>query len=94
MHAMQPMDQYPFESFKMHFNDLIEQWCTNNEGIPLPKAAFFAVFKPTWDMAMTPHNIKAAFEVTGIYPLSPRAIPSEKFVANSKSGVEKMLEFS
>ena len=91
---MQPMDQYPFKSFKMHFNNLLEQWCANNEDIPLPKAAFFVVFKPAWDMAMTPHNIKAAFEVTGIYPLNPRAIPSEKFVANSKSRVEKMLEFS
>ena len=60
MHTTQPMDQYPFKSFKMYFNELLEQWCANNEGIPLPKAALFAVFKPAWDMAMKPHNIKAA----------------------------------
>ena len=39
-HAMQPIDKYPFETFKTHFNDLLEQCCANNEGIPLPKACW------------------------------------------------------
>ena len=83
-HATQPMNQYPFESFKMHNNDNLEEWCTNNEGIPLPKSAFFGVFQPAWEKAMIPHNIHTAFRVTGIYPINPRAIPPEKFVTSSE----------
>ena len=33
---------------------------------------------------MTPHNICAGFQVTGIYPINPRAIPPEKFVTSGK----------
>ena len=83
-HATQPMDQYPFKSFKKHYNDNLEEWCANNEGDPLPKSAFFGVFQPAWERAMTPHNIRAGFRVTGIYPINPRAIPPEKFVTSSK----------
>ena len=32
-HATQPMDQYPFESFKKHYNDNLEEWCANMKGI-------------------------------------------------------------
>ena len=77
-HATQLMDQYPFEAFKVHFNDLLKDWCENNEGMPLPKAAFFNVFEPAWQLAMTQHNICSAFCVTGIFPLNLRAIPLEK----------------
>ena len=77
-HATQPMDQYPFKLFKTHYNDNLEEWCANNEGDPLPKSAFFGVFQCTWDRAMTPHNIRAGFCVTGIYPINPRAIPPRK----------------
>ena len=80
----QLMDQYPFEAFKVHFNDLLKDWCENNEGTPLPKAAFFSVFEPAWQMAMTQHNVHSAFRVTGIFPLNPRAIPPEIFVGSSK----------
>ena len=83
-HATQPMDQYPFKSFKTHYNNILEEWCTKNEGNPLPKSAFFSVFQPAWERSMTPHNIGASFRVTGIYPINPRAIPPEKFVTSSK----------
>ena len=43
-HATQLMDQYPFESFKTHYNDILEEWCANNEGNPLPKSASLSVF--------------------------------------------------
>ena len=78
------MDQYPFKSFKTHYNDNLEEWCANNEGDPLPKSAFFGVFQSAWERAMTPDNIHAGFQVTGIYPINPRAIPPEKFVTSSK----------
>ena len=83
-HTTQPMDQYPFKSFKTHYNDNLEEWCANNEGDPLPKSAFFGVFQRAWERAMTPHNICAGFRVTGIYPINLRAIPPEKFVTSSK----------
>ena len=67
-----------------HYNENLEEWCANNEGDPLPKSAFFSVFQPAWERAMTPHNIRAGFWVTGIYPINPRAIPPEKFVTSSK----------
>ena len=92
-HVTQPLDQYPFEAFKVHFNDLLEDWCENNEGMPLPKAAFFSVFEPAWQMAMTQHNICAAFCVTGIFPLNLRAIPPEKFVGSSKCQEFKKLNY-
>ena len=82
--ATQSMDQYPFESFKTHYNNNLEEWCANNEGNPLPKSAFFSVFQPAWERAMNLHNIHAGFQVTGIYPINPRAIPPEKFVTSSK----------
>ena len=94
-HATQPMDQYPFESFKMHYNDVLEELCANNEGIPLPKSAFFGVFQPAWERAMTPHNIHAAFCITGIYPINQREIPPEKFVTRSKcQELEKVQLYS
>ena len=82
--ATQLMDQYPFKSFKTYYNDIPEEWCTNNEGNPLPKSAFFSVFQPTWERAMTPLNICAGFCVTRTYPINPRAIPPENFVTSSK----------
>ena len=94
-HTTQPMDQYPFESFKTHYNDILEEWCTTNGRIPLPKSAFFGVFQPAWERAMTPHYIRAAFHVTGIYPINPRAIPPEKFVTCSKcQELEKVQLYS
>ena len=60
-HTTQPMDEYPFKSFKTHYNDNLEEWCANNEGDPLPESAFFSVFQPAWERAMTPHNICAGF---------------------------------
>ena len=79
-HAIQVLDQYPLESFKFQVNDEIEQYCDSHNGVPVPKSAFFSVLKPAVERSMTKHNIKAAFRVTGIYPLNPMAIPRDKFV--------------
>ena len=92
-HATQPMDQYSFETFKVHFNDLLKDWCEKSKGMSLPKAAIFSVFEPAWQLVMTQHNTCSAFHVTGIFPLNPWAIPLEKFVGSSKCQELKKLNY-
>ena len=90
-HATQPLDQYPFESFKTNYNDELEEWCGNNDGMPLPKSASFSVFVPAWKCSMTPHNSQASFRVMGIYPINPHGIPADKYVQNTKSRVQRVV---
>lgn len=86
-HATQAMDQYPFESFKAAYKKELTAWCENHAGQVLPHSEFFPVFTKAYDKAMTPKNIKAAFRVTGIYPIDPEAIPDEHYILQECSDI-------
>ena len=92
-HATQMMDQYPFKASKSHFNYLLKTGVKIMREWPLPKVAFFSVFEPAWQKAMTQHNVHSAFWVTGIFPLNPRVMPPEKFVGSSKCQELKKLNY-
>ena len=59
-----------------HYRKIVEDFfLTTSHGIN--RAIFFPTYKQARAKAYTVENIKAAFKVTGILPLNPRAVPSQ-----------------
>ncbi|KAJ2949421.1 hypothetical protein O0L34_g15337 [Tuta absoluta] len=78
-HELQPMDKSVFRSFEYFWDEEVLKYWGHHEDRRITKQRFGVIFSKVWDKAMTPANIKAGFEATGIYPFDPTRIPDEAY---------------
>ena len=69
-HRTQPLDKGPFSPLKVAWKEECHSFLLNNPEKVISKFSFSAIFGKAWLKAMTPSNIIAGFNVTGIYPLN------------------------
>nr|CAH7719104.1 unnamed protein product [Callosobruchus chinensis] len=78
-HELQPMDKSVFRSFEYFWDEEVLKYWAQHEDRRITKQRFGVIFSKVWDKAMTPANIKAGFEATGIYPFDPTKISEEMY---------------
>jgi len=78
-HEIQPMDKAVFRSFEYYWDEKVLKYWSIHEDRKITKQRFGVIFSKVWDKAVTPANIKAGFEATGIYPYNPDRIPEEAY---------------
>ena len=72
-HILQPLDDVPFGSLKIKWNQLLHEFNTANAGRKMTKVEFFKVFVPAYTTSTSEKQIKKGFENTGIYPVNRNA---------------------
>ncbi len=83
-HVAQPLDVTPFNSLKVHWDHVCDQFMSYHPGKIVTIHDFSRLFSQAWHQAMVPTTILAGFRATGIYPFNRQAITisgSEKEIA-------------
>ena len=65
----------------------VEQWETENAGVPFSQKAFATVLQKVWRKCFNPEEIVQKFAANGLYPLNPSAISAERIIASASMAV-------
>lgn len=95
-HELQPMDKAVFRSFEYYWDEEVLKYWSLHEDRRITKQRFGAIFTKVWDKALTPVNIKAGFEATGIYPFDPEKNPEEAYAPSlpTQQSAPEVLTYS
>lgn len=77
-HVLQPLDVGFFGAFKASWGKAFESYKFENPGMPLTKYTFAPVFKKAWLDCVKASTIVNSFKESGLCPLNPNAISSER----------------
>ena len=70
-YKMQPLDRPVYGPFKRLVNSASNSWMKMNPAKPMTIYNIPGIMKSVFPAAMTPRNIQAGFEVTGVWPFNP-----------------------
>ena len=73
-HVAQPLDVTPFNSLKVHWDHVCDQYMTSNPGKLVTIQVWNRLFSHAWLKAMTPVTIMSGFRLAGVYPFNQNAI--------------------
>ena len=73
-HLTQPLDKGMFGPLKIAWREAVHDFLTKNPGMIISKYNFSQVFSEAWLKSMTPKNVIAGFQTTGVYPPNRDAI--------------------
>ena len=73
-HITQPLDKGVFGPFKAHWKLVCHDYLVSHPGQVINPYNFVELFSKAWIESMTPSNIAAGFEITGIYPINREAV--------------------
>ena len=76
-HLIQPLDNLPFANFKNIWFEAVRLYVRRVYAKKLPKTAFFSIFAPAWEKAITVRIIQAGFRRTGIWPVDRSVITDD-----------------
>ncbi|XP_030747152.1 uncharacterized protein LOC115875789 [Sitophilus oryzae] len=82
-HKLQPLDRGVFGPFKRFFNNECDQWVRSNPGKRMTIYNIPALAKDAYLLAMTPKNITAGFQCTGIWPFNRYVFSDAEFDPSS-----------
>lgn len=82
-HKLQPLDRGVFGPFKRFFNNACDQWIRSNPGKRMTIYNIPALAKEAYLLAMTPKNITAGFQCTGIWPFNRYVFSDAEFDPSS-----------
>lgn len=80
-HKMQPLDRGVFKVVKALYMEKHAAWMKMNAGTEFELHHAPPLIEKSLDEGATPHNIKKAFETTGVYELNPHVFKNEDFIA-------------
>jgi len=92
-HWLQAADKSFFRSFKHNWNKLGTEFVRKHGGQHLPKAEFFQVFTPAWNMSAKAETAVAGFRGTGTWPITFSAIPKFAFDPSATSEREMVVPY-
>ena len=73
-HVCQPLDVTPFNSLKVHWNNVCDEFMSANPGRIVTLYQFCPLFSKAWTMAMVPETIMSGFKAAGVFPPNRKAI--------------------
>ena len=76
-HLIQPLDNLPFAMFKNEWFEAVRKYVRRMYAKKLSKVAFFSLFVPAWNKAVTVRIIQAGFRKTGIWPVNRSVISDD-----------------
>ncbi|XP_043465707.1 uncharacterized protein LOC122500710 isoform X2 [Leptopilina heterotoma] len=71
-HKLQPLDRSVFGPFKSAVNRSFDAWMRNHRGRTITIADIPFLLNEPYKVSVTPSNIQAGFECTGIYPFNDK----------------------
>lgn len=79
-HRLQPLDVSIYGPVKTYYKSQCTAWMRNHVGNPLEIRHIPAIVESVLDLALTPKNIKAGFQASGICPYNPDIFTDSDFV--------------
>lgn len=79
---LQPLDVAVFSPFKTYYNAAIKLWL-DSHATPLTIYQIAGCVKKAWERSMTPQNIIAGFQKTGIFPFDKHVFTDADFLPSS-----------
>ena len=79
---MEPLDVAVFAPFKTYYNAAVKSWL-DSHATPLTIYQIAGCVKPAWERSMTPQNIIAGFQKTGIFPFDKDIFTDADFLASN-----------
>ena len=78
-HVCQPLDVTPFNSLKVHWDNVCDEFMSTNPGRIVTLYQFCPLFSKAWRMVMVSETIMAGFKAAGVFPPNRKAtkIPGE-----------------
>lgn len=73
-HVCQPLDVTPFNSLKVHWDNVCDEFMSANPGRIVTLHQFCTLFSRAWRRAMVPETIISGFRAAGVFPPNRRAI--------------------
>ncbi|XP_072398204.1 uncharacterized protein [Diabrotica undecimpunctata] len=80
-HKLQPLDRSVYEPLKKYVNTACDSWMTNHPGATMTIYDIPSIVRTALPLAITPNNITAGFQVTGIYPFNRDIFSNSEFMA-------------
>lgn len=81
-HKLQPLDRSVYGPLKKYVNTACDAWITNYPGTTMTIYDIPSIVKTALPSAITPKNITAGFNCTGIFPFNREIFPEEEFLAS------------
>ncbi|XP_049766151.1 uncharacterized protein LOC126095391 [Schistocerca cancellata] len=82
-HKLQPLDRAVFGPFKKYINSASDAWMKNNAGSTMTIYDIPFIVKLSLLSAATPRNIKAGFQVNGIWPFNRDIFTDDEFLPSA-----------
>jgi hypothetical protein len=79
-HILQPLDVGCFGPLKRRYHIAVNDWVHDHDGTRFNDSEFLKLFTQAWNHSMTPVNISASWQATGLFPLDPLRVSAK--VAN------------
>lgn len=79
-HKLQPLDRSVYGPLKKYINSACDAWVTNHPGQTMTIYDVPGIINQTIHLAASPANIKAGFQVSGIFPYNKNIFPPEEFM--------------
>ncbi|XP_018302157.1 uncharacterized protein [Mycetomoellerius zeteki] len=79
-HKLQPLDVSVYGPVKSYYKTQCNAWQKNNANKVIEIRHIASLVQKALDLALTPCNIKAGFQATGISPFNPNAFTDSDFV--------------
>ncbi|XP_074042558.1 uncharacterized protein [Leptinotarsa decemlineata] len=82
-HKLQPLDRSVYGPFKKYVNTAYNSWMTNRPGATMTIYSIPNIVRTALPLEETPNNIRAGFQVSGIYPFNRDIFPDSEFMVDN-----------
>lgn len=89
-HVYQGLDVVIFSVLKHHLAE-IRDALLRDKGQAIDKSNFLEIYAKAHILALTPENIKAAFQKTGVWPFNPEIVTSEMLAPSKETSCESHM---
>lgn len=94
-HKLQPLDRSVCGPLKKYVNSACDSWIANHPGATMTIYDIPTIVRTTLPLAATTNDIKAGFQVSGIYPFNKDSFPDSEFMATyvtDRPDLEQVLQ--
>ena len=94
-HLLQPLDKGTFGPLKAYWKQECHKYMSEHPGEVVSRYSFSTILSQAWERCMRLSNVRAGFQVTGVYPLDRqvalKSFKSSSLTSSTKRAYQPML---